>query len=110
MTRPRARSFITTFVLAALASVSVPAQDRQQNEADAAWLIKVLDIRPGTVLGEIGAGEGELTFLLAKTVTGSGRIFTNELNVDRVKALQSEAERSGATNVTVVEGREAETN
>ena len=110
MTKLPTRRFITTLVLAALAVAAAPAQTRQENEADAAWLIKVLDLRPGSVVGEIGAGDGELTFLLAKTVTEQGRIYSNELNLDRVKALQAKAGKSGTKNVTVVEGREAETN
>ena len=51
-----------------------------------------------------------MTFALAKAVGESGRVFTNELNKDRVKAIEREAEKSGVKNVTVVEGREAETN
>src|SRR5438128_2601379 len=110
MTNPLRRRFVTILVLAALAVAAAPAQTRQQNEDDAAWLIKVLEIRPGSVVGEIGAGGGELTFLLAKAVADSGRVFSNELNLDRVKAIQAEAGKSEAKNVTVVEGREAETN
>jgi ubiquinone/menaquinone biosynthesis C-methylase UbiE len=110
MTKLLTRRFITAFVLAAFAAVTAPAQTSRQNEADAAWLIKVLDIRAGSVVGEIGAGGGELTFLLARTVGEQGRIFSNELNVDRVKALQAEAVKSGAANVTAVQGRELETN
>src|SRR5258708_5176096 len=88
--------------IAALASTAVLGQTAQENAADAGRLIRILDVRPGSTVGEVGAGDGDLTFAMAKAVGDSGRVFTNELNKDRVKALQTRSERAGVTNVTVV--------
>jgi ubiquinone/menaquinone biosynthesis C-methylase UbiE len=106
------RSFITLFVIGigALAAQDGLAQSARENAADAEWLTMVLEIKAGTIVGEIGAGSGELTFALAKVAGESGRVFTNELNKDRVKAIENEAAKSNVKNVTVVEGRAAETN
>jgi ubiquinone/menaquinone biosynthesis C-methylase UbiE len=98
------------FLVCAAAATTVAAQSAQRDKADTELLIKVLEIRAGSVVGEVGAGDGTLTFALAQAVGESGRVFTNDLNKDRVKRLQSEAAKAGATNVTVVEGREADTN
>jgi ubiquinone/menaquinone biosynthesis C-methylase UbiE len=98
------------FLVCAAAATGVLAQSAQDNKADAERLITMLEIRTGSVIGEVGAGDGALTFAIAKAVGESGRVFTNELNTDRVKALQAEAGNAGAANVTVVEGRETETN
>ena len=81
MQTPTSRRLVTVFATAVLAAAVVVAQTAQQHGADAAWLTKVLDIRPGRIVGEIGAGGGELTFALAKAVSESGRIFSNELNL-----------------------------
>jgi ubiquinone/menaquinone biosynthesis C-methylase UbiE len=110
MTTSASRRLVTAFVISGLAATAVLAQTAKENTADAARLIEVLDIRAGAIVGEIGAGDGALTFAMARAVGESGRVFTNELNKDRVKTLQAEAEKTGARNVTVVEGREAETN
>jgi ubiquinone/menaquinone biosynthesis C-methylase UbiE len=110
MTAMVSRRLVTAFVISGLAATGVLAQSAKENAADAARLIEVLDIRAGSNVGEIGAGDGALTFAIARTVGESGRVFSNELNKDRVKALQTEADKIGAKNVTVVEGREAETN
>jgi tRNA A58 N-methylase Trm61 len=79
------------FLVCAAAATVVAAQSAQQNKADAELLIKVLDIRTGSVVGEIGAGDGTLTFAIAQAVGESGRVFTNDLNKDRVKTLQNRA-------------------
>jgi ubiquinone/menaquinone biosynthesis C-methylase UbiE len=102
--------FITLLVISLLSAAGLPAQSARENTADAEWLVKVLEIRPGTIVGEIGAGSGELTFAIARAVGDSGRVFSNELNKDRVKAIERQAEQAGVKNVSVVEGRQLETN
>jgi ubiquinone/menaquinone biosynthesis C-methylase UbiE len=98
------------FLACAAATTAVLAQNAQQDTIDTERLINLLEIHRGSVIGEIGAGDGTLTFAIAKAVGESGRVFTNELNKDRVKSLQAKAAKTGAANVTVVEGRETETN
>ena len=98
------------FVIGALVTSAGLAQTARDNAADAERLVKALDVHLASVVGEIGAGAGELTFAMARTVGEAGRVFTNELNTDRAKALQAEADKGGFKNVTVVEGHEADTN
>jgi ubiquinone/menaquinone biosynthesis C-methylase UbiE len=101
---------VVGFVFAAFATHSLLAQTAKQDAADTEELIKVLDIRAGSSVGEIGAGGGELSVALAKVVGQSGHIFSNELNADRREALRKTFAAAGLTQVTVVEGRERETN
>ena len=114
MTKHRRLRFVTAFVNAAAAILVVAgtatAQEAKQNAADAEWLVNVLEIRQGSVVGEIGAGDGALSFALARAAGPSGRVYSNELNKDRLEALRKEAEKQGITNVTTLEGREKETN
>ncbi len=114
MTDQRHLRFITAFVNAGivllLAGGVAAAQDAQQNTADTEWLIKVLEIRAGSVVAEIGAGDGALTFAVARIVGPSGRVYSNELNKERLEALGREAATQHVTNVTTVEGRDNETN
>ncbi len=78
----------------------------QENAADTAKLIEVLQLEAGSVVAEVGAGGGELTVALAKHVGPSGRMFTSELGADRIRRLREAVEKSGATNVQVIEGQE----
>ena len=100
--------FVTALVIAAALGCSAVAQSAQDNAADAARLITLLDVREGSIVGEVGAGDGELTIALAKHVGTAGRVYTNELNKDRLAALRKKVDRAGLPNVTAVEGREKE--
>ena len=81
-----------------------------QDTAEVARLIKALDLRPGSVVGEIGAGDGELTLSVARIVGEAGRVFSNELNEAKLAALRVKMAEARAGNVTVVAGRENATN
>jgi ubiquinone/menaquinone biosynthesis C-methylase UbiE len=104
------RRLVTLFVLTTFASTLLVAQSAQENAADAERLIKVLDIHAGSVVGEIGAGDGTLTVAVARVVGDSGRVFSNEFNKNRLADISRAAEKEGLKNVTTAEGRENETN
>lgn len=106
----RFKPFVTPFVVSVFAATFLLAQSARQNAADAERLIKALDVRAGSTVCEIGAGDGELTIAMAKVVGDTGRVFSNELNKDRLAAIGKAVEAAGLTNVTAVEGRDAETN
>lgn len=82
----------------------------QNNAADAERLIEVLALKPGSVVAEIGAGNGALTIAIARHVGTDGRVYTNELGDSRLRSLREAVDKSGVANVQVVEGRDAEGN
>ena len=82
----------------------------QSDAADATTLIEVLQLKPGSVVAEIGAGDGDLTLALAKHVGATGRVFTSELGTDRVRQLRAAVEKADAVNVQVIEGHETQAN
>lgn len=86
-------------------AVSLVAQSAADNAADADRLTNALGIHAGSAVCEVGAGSGELTVLLAKTVGPAGHVFSNELSADRRTEIASAAEKAGLSNVTVVEGQ-----
>ncbi len=104
------RRFVTPFILSVLASTFLFAQNAEQNVADAERVIKALEIRAGSVVAEIGAGDGALTLAVAKAVGATGRVFSNEFNKDRLAGIVKAAEKAGLGNVATIEGRETETN
>ena len=82
----------------------------QNNATDTETLIKVLQLQPGHVVAEIGAGGGELTIAIARHVGPEGRVFTSELGAERLAKLRGVVEKSGLSQVQVVEGHEAHAN
>lgn len=87
-----------------------PLASAQNNNADTQKLIEVLQLKPGHVVAEIGAGGGELTLAIAKHVGPSGRVFTSELGGERLAKLRSVVDKGGLANIEVVEGQEAHAN
>jgi predicted methyltransferase len=110
MTLRLRRGFITPFVLLALAVAGLSAQDAQQNAADAQRLITALELHGGSVVGEIGAGDGALTLAIAKAVGESGRVYSNEINTQKLAGIARAATSAGLTNVTTIAGGETRTN
>jgi ubiquinone/menaquinone biosynthesis C-methylase UbiE len=96
--------------LAAYAFVAGLAGYAQNNATDTKKLIEVLQLKPGSVVAEIGAGSGDLTIALARHVGPTGRVYTTELGADRLRRLREAVGKNGLTNVEVVEAQEAHAN
>jgi protein-L-isoaspartate O-methyltransferase len=94
----------------AAAIVSAVIVTRADDASDAARLIETLELKAGSTVGEIGAGDGELTILISRHVGPAGRVFTTELGQDRVRTLRAAVEKAAVGNVTIVEGDAARTN
>jgi ubiquinone/menaquinone biosynthesis C-methylase UbiE len=110
MSRIRFRRFVTPFVIALAVPALLCAQNAQQNAVDVDRIVTALQLQSGSIVGEIGAGDGALTLGVARAVGDAGRVFSNEFNQERLAAIRTAAEQAGVKNVTVVEAREAETN
>ena len=103
-----ARRFVTALIIAGAVSTSLLAQSARDNADDVARLITLLDLREGSIVGEIGAGDGALTLALARHVGATGRVYTNELNKDRLAALRKQIEDAELRTVTAVQGLDKE--
>jgi 16S rRNA A1518/A1519 N6-dimethyltransferase RsmA/KsgA/DIM1 with predicted DNA glycosylase/AP lyase activity len=104
----RRRSFIAIGVLALGAVFVAPfcGQDLTQQEADR--LAALLAWHEGSVVAEIGAGDGQMTMAASQRFGSEGRIYTNEL--DPIKLAQLHDLAAKAKNIVVVKGDAASTN
>ena len=102
------RGLLCVVTVAAVAALGGAASG-QDNATDAATLISMLQLGPGSVVAEIGAGEGELTLAIGKHVGGSGRVISSELGASRVQSLR-QAIGKRASNIEVIDGHETRTN
>jgi Skp family chaperone for outer membrane proteins len=83
---------------------------RCQNQLAAKQLAPLLNWNPGNVVAEIGAGDGGLTLAAAERVGPTGRVYTTELDPEKLAQLESLAAKQKDRNITVVKAGEAETN
>jgi len=73
-------------------------------------LAELLQWKAGSVVADIGAGDGSYSFLAAEKVGASGRIYATEIDAEKLKTLRAEVSRRKLVNVTVVEGAAGDTN
>lgn len=83
---------------------------RGDDEAEVERLARVLDIRSGDTVADVGAGDGWLSIEVAALVGESGHVFATELAAERRDAIRAAVAAAGVDNVTVVEAGERETN
>ncbi|HZO03707.1 MAG TPA: methyltransferase domain-containing protein [Burkholderiales bacterium] len=72
-------------------------------------LKEALTLGTGAVVADVGAGKGELTFALASEVGSDGRVFSTDIDRDRVGRLREAVVAAKLDNVTVVEASSGET-
>jgi ubiquinone/menaquinone biosynthesis C-methylase UbiE len=72
-------------------------------------LRQVLALETGTVVADVGAGKGGLTFALASEVGSNGRVFSTEIDPGRLRGLREALVAARLDNVTVVEASVSET-
>jgi predicted methyltransferase len=96
------RAIITILVGASVAVA-------QDNAADFTRLTEVLQVRPGSVVADIGAGpEALLTIPMATRVGPAGKVYATELG--GLERLRQTVRKAGMQNVEVLEGDPSRTN
>jgi ubiquinone/menaquinone biosynthesis C-methylase UbiE len=67
-------------------------------------VMDIIGIRPGLVIGEVGAGRGRVTVHLADRVGTTGKIYANDINASALDYLKARCERLGLGNVETILG------
>jgi ubiquinone/menaquinone biosynthesis C-methylase UbiE len=67
-------------------------------------VIESLELAPGDVVADLGAGDGYFSFPLADAVGPTGRVYAVEIDPDKLEALRREVTARGYENIEVVEG------
>jgi len=81
----------------------VPAVHADQR-AEITRLAELMQWKHGTIVADIGAGDGSYGFVAAEIVGPSGRVYTTEIDQDKLKQLRADVAKRKLENVTVVEG------
>lgn len=68
-------------------------------------VMDTVGLKPGMIIGEIGAGRGRYTVLLAQRVGDQGRVYANDINPTALEYLKERCRRDGITNVETVLGK-----
>ena len=83
-------------------------------KADATEEIKrlaaLMEWKPGTVVADIGAGDGRYAFAAAREVGATGKVFATEIDAEKLSELKSDVAKRHIANVIIVESKETDTN
>jgi ubiquinone/menaquinone biosynthesis C-methylase UbiE len=64
----------------------------------------LVGVRPGMIIGEVGAGHGYFTFKLSQRVGESGKIYANDISRSALRYLRDRCEREGIANIETIIG------
>jgi predicted methyltransferase len=102
-------------VLPRLAPVAQPRatpndQELKHAQNEVPKLAEVLDLKPGMIVADVGAGGGAWTIVMANWLGPTGKVYSTDIAAAQLAAIREVASQEGLTNVLVVEGAEGSTN
>jgi ubiquinone/menaquinone biosynthesis C-methylase UbiE len=89
------------------ASPSVQAAYQSENRDKIEQPEKVMEatgVKPGMVIGEVGAGRGYFTFWLARGVSGTGKIYANDIDSSALSYIERRYADEKVANIETVLG------
>ena len=74
--------------------------ERRVNERQPPDMVMdAVGVKPGMVIGEVGAGRGRYTVHLSDRVGEAGKVFANDIDAEALAFIQERCNRGGITNV-----------
>jgi ubiquinone/menaquinone biosynthesis C-methylase UbiE len=105
MNRKGSRCPIATIILTllwSLGDVALGINGGQRQEITR--LAELTQWKAGTIVADVGAGDGAYSFVAAQKVGPSGRVYATEIDPEKLKNLRVEATKRKLDNVIIVEG------
>jgi ubiquinone/menaquinone biosynthesis C-methylase UbiE len=99
----------TSFLLAQERSFQIEDWEKRLNRRQPP--VKIMDaigMKPGMIIGEVGAGTGRMTMWIADRVGDSGKVYANDINKSSLEQLRERCQRDGFENVEIVVGEEGD--
>lgn len=79
---------------------------QREQEEKLSLLIKLLELKPGMTVADIGAGSGVLTLQMAPLVAPKGKVIAVDIQKEMLVRLQNRLSRTGIKNVELLLGEE----
>jgi ubiquinone/menaquinone biosynthesis C-methylase UbiE len=98
----RCRIASIVFILLWLGDVALGIGGDQRQEITR--LAELTQWKAGTIVADVGAGDGTYSFVAAQKVGPLGRVYATEIDTEKLKNLKAEATKRRLENVTIVEG------
>ncbi|MCJ7586692.1 MAG: class I SAM-dependent methyltransferase, partial [Candidatus Aminicenantes bacterium] len=113
------RRIVALSLLSLFAFLAAPAAWAQSDQelVEAEWekrvnrrqpperIMDAIGLKPGMVIGEVGAGTGRISVWLARRVGPQGKVFANDIDAEALDRLWARAKRLKFGNVETVLGK-----
>jgi len=96
--------FLTTIGLLGQDGNSEPWEKGLNERQPPDIVLKVIGVKPGMIIGEIGAGRGRYTVFLANATGKTGKVLANDIDEASLAFLKGRCKRLGINNVETVVG------
>ncbi len=102
--------FLASVLLFSVAFPAAPTRgqsyfEQQTNERQPPdKVMAAIGVKPGMVIGEVGAGRGRYTVHLARAVGDGGKIYANDINQESLEYLRGRLRDEGVRNVETILG------
>jgi predicted methyltransferase len=106
----KSRKRLGFLVLACAVSAAFAARARGNAADEIKRLAALMDWKPGTIVADIGAGDGTYSFAAVEHIGATGKVYATEIDAKKLEELKAEVTRRKLQNVVVVESKEADTN
>lgn len=100
-------SILATVISLALAASTPDAQYRSAYRDRIEQPGKVMEatgVKPGMVIGEVGAGRGYFTFWLSRGVGETGKIYANDIDRSALASIETTCRQESIANIETVLG------
>jgi len=107
----RRRFFGSSAVVVLILCYLVPFAVGQAKRSFEVEILELLEVRPGMVTAEIGAGNGDFALMLSVAVGSEGRVYANEIEPEfskLAKKIEEKKASGNASNLTVILGEETD--
>ena len=85
-------------------SLTLPREVRLNERQPPELVLKTIGIKPGMIIGEVGAGRGRYTVQIASRIGPTGMVYANDIVEDYLKYIEQRCADHGLTNVKTVLG------
>lgn len=105
---------VLAFIIAFLFHILIPLtaqdpdgwEDYQTSLQPPETVIPAIELKEGMVVGEIGAGRGRYSVILAAHVGETGHIYANDIDKASLDYLEKRCLRDKIDNITIIHGEE----
>jgi ubiquinone/menaquinone biosynthesis C-methylase UbiE len=105
----RTKWFLFALSCVAAASLVLALRARASASDEIPKLAALMEWKQGTVVADIGAGDGSYAFAAVEQVGAAGKVFATEIDKEKLAKLRDEITKRSLKNVDVVESGDAET-